>query len=60
MIVSVDGAVSRNDRLLGLIAVVNRFELELAAIDAAGAIGFFECGEDAFAHTLAERLRRAI
>ncbi|HEY6383021.1 MAG TPA: hypothetical protein VIY07_14590, partial [Pseudolabrys sp.] len=32
----------RNDGLLGLVAVVDRFEFELAAVDAAGAIGLFE------------------
>jgi hypothetical protein len=55
-LVFLDGIVGRDDRLLGLVAVVDRFKLELAAIDAAGV----ESGKDAFAHALAEGLRRAV
>src|SRR6476469_7937213 len=45
------------DGFLGLVAVIDRFELKLASIDAAGAIDFLERGENSFAHALAERLR---
>src|SRR6185312_4383514 len=45
------------DGFLGLVAVIDRFELKLASIDPARAIDFLECGENSFAHALAERLR---
>src|ERR1051325_11043125 len=46
------------DRLLWLVTVIDRFELKLATIDAAGPVYFAERSEDSFAHPLAQRLCR--
>src|SRR5262249_48825281 len=48
------------DRLLRLVAVVGRFQLEFSPQDSSGAIGLLKCRENAFAHSLTERLRRPL
>jgi hypothetical protein len=59
-LVVIDCLVRGFDGLFGLVAVVNRLELELAAINAAGPVGFLKCCKNTLAHSLAQRLRRAI
>ena len=59
-LVFLDCFVGGFDGFFGLVAVINRLELELAAVDAAGAVGFLEGRKYTFAHALAERLCRPV
>jgi len=59
-LILIDCAVDGLDGFLWLVTIIDRLKFELAAIDAAGTIDFFECRENTFAHALAERPCRPV
>src|SRR5262249_21155146 len=58
-LVGLDEALRHLDRFLGLVAVIDRIQLELAALDAARLVDLGESGGDALTHAETERRGRA-
>ncbi len=59
-LVVIDQTVGVGGRLIRLVAIVVRDQLELPPVDATGRVGFVECREDTLAHPEAEGRRRTI